>query len=145
MIAEIAGSLSGKEGVSTSGFAAELATGSANSICDNSSCKRAVWCFNSSASGSLAAGPLGASGTTSAGAGFNSKNGARLDKSTPDSFAGASTGAKSEAGWSDGRVNSKIGVVGKLGSGSGDFAGGSGAIIAGAATIGFSATTLGTG
>ena len=132
-------SVSGKDGVSTSGvagfsaagftssfsasaFTVELDAASANCIVASSSCKRAVCCFNSSVSGSLAAGTFGGAAGTSAAAGFTSKKGARLDKSTFARFAGASTGAKKEARLSDGRSEAKLRVGVGLDSGSAGFA-----------------------
>src|SRR5690242_21965634 len=98
-MAEIACSVRGKEGVSTSGFAGELATGSANCIFASSSCRREVCCFRSSVSGALAAGTCGGGGGgTSAGAGFTSKKGERLDKSTNAGIEGASEGANRGSG-----------------------------------------------
>src|SRR5205085_4489833 len=75
-------------------------------------------------------------GAFSMGAVFTSKNGAMLDRSTVSGFAG-SDGAKSDAGLSDGRVNSKL-RTGKerFATGSREFATGSGVATRGGAAVG---------
>src|SRR5215469_4786236 len=92
-------------GVSIVGFAGKLEAGSANRNCDSSSSKRVVWRLSSSVSGSLAGALGNAAVGISPAAGFTSKKGARLDKSTVVGFEGGSEGAKIDAGLSDGRAS----------------------------------------
>src|SRR5713226_6452454 len=81
---------------------------------ESSSCKRAVCRFSVSVSGSMGTCTCGGGGATDDAAGFTSKKGARLDRSTLDRSEGASgEEAKILAGLSELRGKSNVGKFGE--------------------------------
>src|SRR5713226_5170411 len=85
---------------------------------ESSSCKRAVCCFSVSVSGSMGTCTCGGGRTTDDAAGFTSKKGARLDRSTFDRSEDASgEEARKLAALPEVRGKSNVGKFGEADSG----------------------------